>query len=190
LAASFTAPSLPAVATRQQQDGVNVGHLDTVPRQRRRGEGAARSCPILDEAAMAGSIDSFAPFAFGGLGAVWAKPITCPPAAKSRAASARVQGERPAIDRTVAFPISAVLRNEPLRVCCKPSPPPPPVCSEHGSVPAWPGLSPWTRAEAARLLAAGGQVMGFAHSTKPTKVPKGAKLSMLPANRGLIKEWA
>jgi len=50
------------------------------------------------------------------------------------------------------------------------------------------GLSPWTRAEAARLLAAGGQVMGFAQATKPVTVPKGARLSLSPANRGLIKE--
>ncbi len=49
-------------------------------------------------------------------------------------------------------------------------------------------LSPWTRAEAARLLACGGQVMAFAHTTTPVKVPKGAKLSMSPANRGLIKQ--
>jgi SAM-dependent methyltransferase len=56
------------------------------------------------------------------------------------------------------------------------------------SLPSLAELSPWTRAEAARLLAAGGQVMAFAHETRPVKVPKGAKLSMSPANRGLIKE--
>ena len=56
------------------------------------------------------------------------------------------------------------------------------------SLPKMVGLSPWTRAEAARLLAAGGQVMAFAHPTTATKVPKGARLSMTPANRGLIKE--
>jgi SAM-dependent methyltransferase len=51
------------------------------------------------------------------------------------------------------------------------------------------GLSPWTRAEASRLLAAGGQVLSFAHPTQPVKVPKGATLSMSAANRGLIKEF-
>ena len=56
------------------------------------------------------------------------------------------------------------------------------------SIPNLAGLSPWTRAEAARLLAAGGQVMGFSHTISPVKVPKGAKLSMHAANRGLIKE--
>lgn len=55
-------------------------------------------------------------------------------------------------------------------------------------LPSLASLSPWTRAEAARLLAAGGQVMGFAQSTKTIKVPKGAKLSLTPANRGMIKE--
>jgi len=49
-------------------------------------------------------------------------------------------------------------------------------------------LSPWARAEAARLLAAGGQVMCFAEETKAVKVPKGAKLSMPAVNRGMIKE--
>jgi len=56
-------------------------------------------------------------------------------------------------------------------------------------LPTMAGLSPWTRAEAARLLAAGGQVMSFAETTTPVKVPKGAHLSMSPANRGLIKEF-
>ena len=50
------------------------------------------------------------------------------------------------------------------------------------------GLSPWTRAEAARLLAAGGQVLGFAQTTKPVKVSKNARPSLSPANRGIIKE--
>jgi len=49
-------------------------------------------------------------------------------------------------------------------------------------------LSPWTRVDAARLLAAGGQVIAFANETQPVKVPNGAKLSMPPINRGLIKE--
>ncbi len=56
------------------------------------------------------------------------------------------------------------------------------------ALPKMAGLSPWTRAEAARLLAAGGQVMAFAQPTAPVKVPKGAQLSITPANRGLIKE--
>ncbi len=55
-------------------------------------------------------------------------------------------------------------------------------------LPTMAGLSPWTRAEAARLLAAGGQVMGFKQTTKLVSIAKGAKLAMLPANRGLIKE--
>jgi SAM-dependent methyltransferase len=56
------------------------------------------------------------------------------------------------------------------------------------NVPSLAGLSPWTRAEAARLLAAGGQVMAFAQQTTPVQVPKGAKLAITPANRGMIKE--
>ncbi len=55
-------------------------------------------------------------------------------------------------------------------------------------VPGLAELSPWTRAEAARLLAAGGQVMCFAGETAAVKVPKGAKLSMPPVNRGMIKD--
>ncbi len=55
-------------------------------------------------------------------------------------------------------------------------------------LPTLAGLSPWTRAEAARLLAAGGQVMAFAQPTAPIKVPKGAALAMPAANRGLVKE--
>jgi SAM-dependent methyltransferase len=55
-------------------------------------------------------------------------------------------------------------------------------------LPKMAGLSPWTRAEAARLLAAGGQVMAFAHPTSAVKVSKNAKLSIHPANRGLIKQ--
>ncbi len=50
------------------------------------------------------------------------------------------------------------------------------------------GLSPWTRAEAARLLAAGGQVMAFAGPTTATKVAKGAALAMPAVNRGIVKE--
>ncbi len=57
-----------------------------------------------------------------------------------------------------------------------------------GDLPNMDSLSPWTRAEAARLLAAGGQVVSFAQPTTAIKVPKNAALSMSPANRGLIKE--
>jgi SAM-dependent methyltransferase len=50
------------------------------------------------------------------------------------------------------------------------------------------GLSPWTRFEAARLLAAGGQVQAFAAPTTPVKVARTAKLSMPGINRGIIRE--
>jgi hypothetical protein len=54
--------------------------------------------------------------------------------------------------------------------------------------PALAGLSPWTRFEAARLLAAGGQVLSFPNPTQPVKVPKEARLSMPAVNRGMIRE--
>ncbi len=50
------------------------------------------------------------------------------------------------------------------------------------------GLSPWTRFEAARLLAAGGQVLPFPKATHAVKVAKDARLSMPPVNRGMIRE--
>ncbi len=95
----------------------------------------------------------------------------------------------PAIDREVAFgDIQLSYQNEPfaslLNTIAKGA------LSVRGmeDIPNLAGLSPWTRAEAARLLAAGGQVMSFSHTTSPVKVPKGAKLSMHQANRGMIKE--
>lgn len=54
--------------------------------------------------------------------------------------------------------------------------------------PALAGLSPWTRFEAARLLAAGGQVLSFPQGTRAVKVPKDARLSMPAVNRGIIRE--
>jgi hypothetical protein len=93
------------------------------------------------------------------------------------------------IDRTVAFgDVQLSYENEPfaglLQALTKGA------ISVRGmeDLPKMAGLSPWTRAEAARLLAAGGQVMAFPSPTTPVKVPKDAKLSILPANRGLIKE--
>ena len=94
-----------------------------------------------------------------------------------------------AIDKTVAFgDIQLSYESEPFASLLKA------LASGAHSVrameklPTLAGLSPWTRAEAARLLAAGGQVHAFAHESKPVKVPKSAKLSMTPANRGLIRE--
>ncbi len=93
------------------------------------------------------------------------------------------------IDRAVAFgDIQLSYENEPFGTVLK-------MVAEQGTSvasmehdPALASLSPWTRAEAARLLAAGGQVMCFAGETKAVKVPKGAKLSMPAVNRGMIKE--
>ena len=93
------------------------------------------------------------------------------------------------IDKTVAFgDVQMSYESEPFTGLLKT------VAAQATSVrgmedlPSLAGLSPWTRAEAARLLAAGGQVMGFAHTTTPAKVPKGAKLVLTPANRGIVKE--
>lgn len=55
-------------------------------------------------------------------------------------------------------------------------------------VPGFGGLSPWTRVDAARLLVAGGQVHAFANRTTQKKIGRGAKLTMPPINRALIKE--
>ena len=94
-----------------------------------------------------------------------------------------------AIDKSVAFgDIQLSYENEPFAGLLKS------VAQRSVSVrgmeklPNLDSLSPWTRAEAARLLAAGGQVYSFATATTPVKVPKNANLSMSPANRGLIKE--
>ncbi len=93
------------------------------------------------------------------------------------------------IDRTVAFgDIQLSYENEPFAGLLK-------LVAERGisiremeNDRALAGLSPWTRFEAARLLAAGGQVHSFPASTKPVKVAKDAKLSMPAVNRGMIKE--
>ena len=49
-------------------------------------------------------------------------------------------------------------------------------------------LPPSLRIEAARLLAAGGDVVPFARSTKAVTIAAGAKLTMPAINRGMIKE--
>lgn len=54
--------------------------------------------------------------------------------------------------------------------------------------PALAALSPWTRFEAARLLAAGGQVLAFPGPTRAVKVARDARLSMPAVNRGMIRE--
>lgn len=56
------------------------------------------------------------------------------------------------------------------------------------SAPTLAGLSPWTRFEAARLLAAGGQVLAFPRATQVVTVEKNARLSMPAVNRGMIRE--
>jgi hypothetical protein len=94
-----------------------------------------------------------------------------------------------AIDKAVAFgDLQLSYENEPFAGLLKVVATRATSVREMEAIPGLAGLSPWTRAEAARLLAAGGQVMGFAQTTKVTKVPKSAKLSITPANRGLIKE--
>lgn len=56
-------------------------------------------------------------------------------------------------------------------------------------VPGLGGLDPPTAVEAARLVTAGGQVVGFARPTAPVAaVPAGVKLTMPAVSRGLIKE--
>ncbi len=93
------------------------------------------------------------------------------------------------IDRTVAFgDIQLSYENEPFAALLK-------LVAERGlsiremeNHRDMAGLSPWTRFEAARLLAAGGQVHSFPASTKPVKVAKDARLSMPAINRGMIKE--
>jgi SAM-dependent methyltransferase len=94
-----------------------------------------------------------------------------------------------AIDKSVAFgDLQLSYESEPFTGLLKTVSAKATSVRQMEDVPSLAGLSPWTRAEAARLLAAGGQVMGFAHTTTATKVPKGAQLTMLPANRGMIKE--
>jgi SAM-dependent methyltransferase len=53
-------------------------------------------------------------------------------------------------------------------------------------VPGIDSLSPITRVDAARLMAAGGDIIAFARETEPAKT--GTKYSMPPVNRGIIKE--
>jgi hypothetical protein len=60
--------------------------------------------------------------------------------------------------------------------------------ADMGDVPALKAVPTRTRVDAARLLAAGGQVHGFANPTKPVKVSNSARLTMPPINRGIIKE--
>ena len=93
------------------------------------------------------------------------------------------------IDRTVAFgDLQLSYENEPFAGMLK-------LIAERAlsirdmdASPALAGLSPWTRFEAARLLAAGGQVHSFPAPTQAVKVPRGARLSMPAINRGMIKE--
>ena len=93
------------------------------------------------------------------------------------------------IDRDVAFgDIQLSYKNEPFKTVLETVAARGTSVATMENIEALAALSPWTRAEAARLLAAGGQVMGFANETKPAKVPKGARLSMPAVNRGMIKE--
>ncbi|MCB2106255.1 MAG: class I SAM-dependent methyltransferase [Rhodobacteraceae bacterium] len=54
--------------------------------------------------------------------------------------------------------------------------------------PALNAIAASTRVEAARLLAAGGQVISFARETVAAKMGADTKLSIPPVNRGMIKE--
>lgn len=93
------------------------------------------------------------------------------------------------IDRDVAFgDIQLSYKNEPFGTVLDLVAAQGTSVAAMDNVPELANLSPWTRAEAARLLAAGGQVMCFAEETSSVKVPKGAKLSMPAVNRGMIKE--
>lgn len=93
------------------------------------------------------------------------------------------------IDRDVAFgDIQLSYKNEPFGTVLDLVAAQGTSVAAMDNVPELANLSPWTRAEAARLLAAGGQVMCFAEETSAIKVPKGAKLSMPAVNRGMIKE--
>ncbi|MDX2144128.1 MAG: class I SAM-dependent methyltransferase [Rhodospirillaceae bacterium] len=56
------------------------------------------------------------------------------------------------------------------------------------SIPGIDALSPMTRVDAARLLAAGGDVIAFARETTAAPYTKSAKLSIPAVNRGMIKE--
>ncbi|MGE4062513.1 MAG: methyltransferase regulatory domain-containing protein [Rhodospirillaceae bacterium] len=93
------------------------------------------------------------------------------------------------IDQSVAFgDIELSYKNEPFAALLKLVTQNAISVREMEASPALAGLSPWTRFEAARLLAAGGQVLSFPHSTRAVKVSRDARLSMPAVNRGLIKE--
>jgi hypothetical protein len=93
------------------------------------------------------------------------------------------------IDQTVAFgDIQLSYQNEPFAAMLKLLAERALSIGEMEDNSALAGLSPWTRFEAARFLAAGGQVHAFPHSTAPVKVAKDARLSMPAINRGMIKE--
>jgi len=95
----------------------------------------------------------------------------------------------PRIDKKVAFgDVQLSYENEPFAGLLKAIAAQGMSVAAMDNVASLAGLSPWTRVEAARLLAAGGQVMAFAEETKPVKVAKDAALSMPAVNRGLIKE--
>lgn len=93
------------------------------------------------------------------------------------------------IDRVVAFgDLQLSYENEPFAAMLKLVAAHAVSIREMAASAALAGLSPWTRFEAARLLAAGGQVLSFPSSTRMVKVPKNARLSMPAINRGMIRE--
>lgn len=93
------------------------------------------------------------------------------------------------IDRTVAFgDLQLSYESEPFATMLKLVSERAMSIREMDASPGLASLSPWTRFEAARLLAAGGQVLSFPQSTRAVKVPKDARLSMPAVNRGMIKE--
>lgn len=95
----------------------------------------------------------------------------------------------PKIDRTVAFgDIQLSYESEPFAAMLKLITQSALSIRNMEASSALAGLSPWTRFEAARLLAAGGQVLSFPQSTRAVKVSKDARLSMPAVNRGMIKE--
>ena len=95
----------------------------------------------------------------------------------------------PKIDQAVAFgDIQLSYAGEPFATVLKAISSSALSLAHMENISALAGLSPWTRMDAARLLAAGGQVMSFAEETSPAKVTAATKLSMPAINRGLIKE--
>ena len=95
------------------------------------------------------------------------------------------------VDRKVAFgDIQVSYENGPLAAMLK-------MVAYRGNklatiakTPEFASLPPGTDMEAARLLAAGGQVMAFPAETKAVKVKRDSKLTMPAVNRSLIKEIA